>query len=191
MKVYTGGGDKGQTSLFSGERVAKHALRIDAYGDLDELNSVIGSLLAFLPRECSETAAQLDTIQGRLFQAGAWFATQPDSTAINYLDDFPKQFATELEQDIDALSDQLPPLKAFILPAGHQAAGWAHVARTVCRRCERKASGLLAEEPQLSTQPAIQNILVYLNRLSDYLFIVARHINKVSGTPEKVWRKEQ
>lgn len=190
MKVYTGGGDKGKTSLFSGERVNKHSHRIDAYGDLDELNSVIGALLAALPENCVETAAQLDTIQAKLFQASAWFATLPDSPATKYLDDFPEQFTTELEHDIDTISGQLPPLKKFILPAGHQAASWAHIARTVCRRCERKASGLIEEEPALTAESAIKNILVYLNRLSDYFFVVARYINKVSDTPEKVWEKE-
>ncbi len=190
MKVYTGGGDKGKTSLFSGERVSKHSLRIDSYGDLDELNSVVGALMAFVPEKCPEIIPQLDTIQIRLFQAGAWLATLPGSTAITYLDDFPEQFATDLEKQIDHLSQQLPALKVFILPAGHQAAGWAHIARTVCRRCERKAIKLADKEPDLLTETPLRNILVYLNRLSDYFFVVARFVNVKSGVPEKEWKKE-
>ncbi|WP_028584319.1 cob(I)yrinic acid a,c-diamide adenosyltransferase [Desulfogranum mediterraneum] len=190
MKVYTGGGDKGKTSLFSGERVAKHSLRIESYGDLDELNSLIGAVLAVLPDNSQLVARELAQIQARLFQAGAWLATTADSSASQFLDPMDESLVSELEGAIDTLSEELPPLKVFILPGGHQSAALAHVARTVCRRCERRASQLVEElEAEGELDAALSVIAVYLNRLSDYLFVAARYLNKVTATQEQAWQK--
>ncbi len=189
MKVYTGGGDKGKTSLFSGERVAKYSLRIDAYGDLDELNSVIGAVIAFLPENTNLVKDELDHIQAKLFQAGAWMATTPDSSAMKFLEDFSPALVTSLEGKIDELSETLPPLKEFIMPGGCQAASMAHIARTVCRRCERKVIQLLDEVEAETTDPSLQQVAVYLNRLSDYMFVAARYLNMVSDKEDQVWKQ--
>ena len=188
MKIYTGGGDKGKTSLFSGERVAKHHPRIEAYGDLDELNSLLGAVAALVPATESAVLQDLDQIQSQLFMAGAWLATTPESSATAYLAPISATLAKELEGRIDALSEVLPVLKEFILPGGQPVAAWSHVARTVCRRCERRLTGLIeASGGEGSEQLAV--IQVYLNRLSDYLFVLARYLNQSLGTVDKVWRK--
>jgi len=128
MKICTGTGDKGKTSLFSGERVTKADSRIDAYGDLDELNSILGALTAHLSAE-EELAAELQQIQSDLFQAGAWLATSPDSAAIDSLKEISADQIVFLEKAIDRFEKELPTLKSFILPGGHITAAWAHVAR--------------------------------------------------------------
>jgi cob(I)alamin adenosyltransferase len=189
MKIYTGGGDKGKTSLFSGERVAKHHPRIEAYGDLDELNSLLGAVAALAPATEPAILQDLDRIQSQLFMAGAWLATTPDSSATAYLTPVPATLAKELETRIDALSEVLPVLKEFILPGGQPVAAWSHVARTVCRRCERRLTGLI-ETSGSDGSEQLAAIQVYLNRLSDYLFVLARYLNQALGTVDKVWRKE-
>ncbi|MBM9512588.1 cob(I)yrinic acid a,c-diamide adenosyltransferase [Desulfogranum marinum] len=189
MKVYTGGGDKGKTSLFSGERVAKYSLRIDSYGDLDELNSVIGAIHSHLPENTESIKNELLHIQARLFQAGAWLATTPESSAIDFLEELEESVVKDLENKIDELTAELTPLKEFILPGGTPGASWAHIGRTVCRRCERKVTQLVEEEKGSKIDSALQVILVYLNRLSDYLFVVARFANKAEGRPDQVWRQ--
>lgn len=188
MKVYTGGGDKGKTSLFSGERVAKHHIRIEAYGDLDELNSILGAVIALLPDQEPSVREDLEEIQSNLFLAGAWLATTPDSSATNYLTALPTAVVKALEQRIDTLSEVLPELREFILPGGQSVAAWAHVARTVCRRCERRLTELIETASADSSELAV--IQVYLNRLSDYLFVLARFLNKLMGTPDKTWKKQ-
>ena len=186
MKVYTGGGDKGKTSLFSGERVPKHHIRIEAYGDLDELNSILGVVASYLPEGEQVVRDDFEGIQSNLFLAGAWLATTPDSSATGYLTVLPLTVSSDLERRIDALSDVLPVLKEFILPGGQPVAAWAHVARTVCRRCERRLTELIETSNGGSELAAIQ---VYLNRLSDYLFVLARYLNQVLGTADKTWKK--
>ena len=188
MKVYTGGGDKGKTSLFSGERVPKHHIRIEAYGDLDELNSVLGAVIADLPENENEVRDDLEKIQANLFLAGAWLATTPNSSATSYLTTLPTNVSKDLENRIDALSEVLPVLKEFILPGGKPVAAWSHIARTVCRRCERRLTELIevstdADESELAV------IQIYLNRLSDYLFVLARYLNQALGTPDNTWKK--
>ncbi len=189
MKVYTRGGDKGKTSLFSGERVSKHHLRIEAYGDLDELNSILGAVGASVPDSEQAVREDILSIQEQLFQAGAWLATTPDSSAMEFLAPLAAETVDELENKIDAFSDLLPALKEFILPGGHPSAAWAHVARTVCRRCERRTIQLDTESPDQDNQN-LKVILMYLNRLSDYLFVLARYLNKVTGVREKVMKKK-
>jgi len=188
MKIYTGGGDQGTTSLFSGERVAKSDRRLAAYGTVDELNSVLGAVAAALPPEGSALLDELQRIQQELFQLGAWLAVTPGSTAAGHLHPFTEEPAKRLEIAIDALELELPPLRSFILPGGHPAAAWAHVARTVCRRAERHAVSLLTETAEPRCDPHRPScILVYLNRLSDYLFVLARRLNQLTGMAEQPW----
>lgn len=187
MKIYTGTGDKGKTSLFSGERVSKADVRIDAYGDLDELNSMLGALAAQLSAE-KELAAELQQIQSDLFQSGGWLATRPNPAAIDALKEISAQQVAFLEKAIDRFEKALPALKSFILPGGHITAAWAHVARTVCRRCERKVVPLLSEHIKGKAAGPYQRLLVYLNRLSDYLFMLARYCNHIHGVSDKPWR---
>ena len=186
MKVYTGGGDKGKTSLFSGERVPKHHIRIEAYGDLDELNSILGVVAAYLPPDNQGLCDDLDGMQANLFLAGAWLATTPDSSATGSLTSLPPEVSRKLEERIDTLSESLPVLKEFILPGGQPVAAWCHVARTVCRRCERRLTELMEASNGAGELAAI---LVYLNRLSDYLFVLARYLNQALGTADKTWKK--
>ena len=187
MKIYTGTGDKGKTSLFSGERVTKADPRIDAYGDLDELNSILGVLAAHLSTE-EEIAAELQQIQFDLFQGGAWLATRPDSAAMGFLKEISAEQIAFLEKAIDRFEKELPALKSFILPGGHITAAWAHVARTVCRRCERKVVSLFNKTMKGKAAEPYQRLLVFLNRLSDYLFVLARHCNHIHGVTDKPWR---
>lgn len=183
MKVYTGSGDRGKTSLFSGERIPKNDLRIEAYGDVDELNSVIGGLVAGLPETLQPLTAELTRIQGDLLDVGAWLATTPGSAAVEMLSPFKPGKVAWLEAAIDRLDENLPPLKGFILPGGHPAGAWAHIARTVCRRAERHALKI-TQDPQ---DESAQMILTYLNRLSDYMFVFARYCNQQTGTRETLW----
>jgi cob(I)alamin adenosyltransferase len=187
MKIYTGTGDKGKTSLFSGERVSKADARIDAYGDLDELNSILGAVAAYLPGETALTA-ELQQIQSDLFQAGAWLATRPNSSAIESLAELSIDRITFLENAIDRFEKQLPAIRDFILPGGHISAAWAHVARTVCRRCERKVAPLIDQALHSNAGSQYQNLFVYLNRLSDYLFVFARHCNFIHGVSDNPWK---
>lgn len=186
IKVYTGTGDRGKTSLFSGERVGKADLRIEAYGDVDELNAGIGALVAVLPVEATRLAAALRAIQGDLFELGAWLATTPASGAAGLLPPFGEERATGLEKAMDAMDAKLPELKAFILPGGHPAAAMAHVARTVCRRTERHVLRLSEAEGEAAVPASIP---LYLNRLSDYLFVCARFCNHLCGVADLPWQR--
>ena len=183
MKIYTGSGDRGKTSLFSGERIGKSDLRIEAYGDVDELNSVLGGVIAALPDSLSPLAGELTKIQCDLLGVGAWLATTPGSSAVGMLAPFTPEKVAWLEAAIDRLDEPLPPLQGFILPGGHPAAAGAHVARTVCRRAERHVLRITDDAGDASTGP----LLTYLNRLSDYLFVLARHCNLQTGTAETLW----
>lgn len=188
MKIYTGTGDEGKTSLFSGERVEKSNPRLEAYGGLDELNAILGALVSALPRSEEALLEELLRIQGDLFQVGAWLATMPDSPATTVLDEITPEQITRLEAAIDHMEAVLPPLSGFILPGGHMAASWAHIARTVCRRVERKIVGLFEDDPGEIPIP-LQRMLVYINRLSDYLFVLARFCNRIFGVADIPWSK--
>jgi cob(I)alamin adenosyltransferase len=189
MKIYTGTGDGGRTSLFSGERIAKDDARIEAYGAVDELNAVVGALLAALPDapQGLDIRAQLVQIQSDLFHVGAWLATTPDSPSTARLTPLTDDCGRRLESQIDAMQAELPELDAFILPGGHPSAGWAHIARTVCRRAERRAVTLAGS--QGSSSGSSENLLTYLNRLSDYFFVLARYCNHLAGVKDVLWRK--
>ena len=187
MKIYTGTGDKGKTSLFSGERLLKDNARIDAYGDIDELNSILGTLAAHLADE-KELIEELRQIQSVLMQLSAWLATGPNSASIESLAEISTEQITFLENAIDRLQKGLPVLKGFILPGGHITAAWAHVARTICRRSERKVVPLLSNSLKGKADEQYRNLFIFLNRLSDYLFVLARHCNHIQGVPDKLWK---
>jgi cob(I)alamin adenosyltransferase len=188
MKIYTGTGDRGKTSLFSGERVSKNNLRIDAYGDLDELNSVIGALASAMDHELKALKDEIQVIQVLLLEAGAWLATTPGAASERFLKPFTDTPAQMLEGAIDRINDALPELRHFIPPGGHLSACLAHMARTVCRRVERRVTELAEnkDSPPDSSE-TLKHILVFLNRLSDYLFVVARHCNHHYGQKDVLW----
>ena len=178
MKIYTRTGDDGSTALFSGGRVPKHHPRVEAYGTADEMNSVLGLARALKPSP--DTDAYLIHVQNQLFHLGADLATMMDTKNERALRISETQVRW-LEESIDALTAQLPPLSAFILPGGTPAAAQIHVARTICRRVERLVA-------QLAEQEAINaNLLPYLNRLSDFLFTLARWENHHAGIADDQW----
>lgn len=178
MKIYTKTGDEGTTSLVGGRRVSKAHQRIEAYGTVDELNAHIG-LLRDLPVNTSRMAL-LKEVQDRLFTIGSHLATDADPARYK-LPDLQTADVALLEQAIDEMQDTLEPLRAFVLPGGHEAVSWAHVARTVCRRAERSVLVLHEQEP------VEQLIRVYLNRLSDYLFVLSRAMAKELSAEEVTW----
>lgn len=182
VKIYTRAGDSGETGLYRGPRVGKDCLRIEAYGTVDELNSAIGLLRSEpIPPEIDPL---LEGIQNRLFELGAELAT-PDAErhGTQYIR---ADHVRELEAAIDRLDADLEPLTRFILPTGTRAGALAHVARTVCRRAERRMVALIREALALGT-PLSPTSLAYLNRLSDLLFVLARWLNKKAGKSESPW----
>ncbi len=177
MKIYTKKGDSGETSLFGGERVLKKHIRIDTYGTVDELNSVLGVALA---HSCSdETRNWLSELQKQLFVLGADLATPPEKKA--RIDRITPKHTDYLEQAIDKMEESLPALKTFILPGGSICGAHLHLARTICRRAER-----LAVECTRSEE-ITPEVLKYLNRLSDFLFTLARYENMKAGAEETPW----
>ena len=180
MKIYTKTGDQGTTSLFGGKRVSKAELRIDAYGTVDELNSFIG-----LNRDQEVNVSRgevLGRIQNTLFIIGSILATEPgnEKVKIPKLEEDDVMF---LEGEIDAMESELEPLRFFILPGGHQSVSFCHIARTVCRRAERIVIALHEHEKNVSPL-----IIQYLNRLSDYLFVLCRKMSAELGVEEVAWR---
>lgn len=177
MKIYTKGGDAGQTSLFKGERVPKDHLRIRAYGTLDELNANLGMALAFGADE--PMAARLTRIQAEIFQLGAELATPRDKTLS--MATIGAAEIQALESEIDEMEKKLQPLKSFILPGGCLPSAALHVARTVSRRAEREIVVLHRAEPLRA------EVLQYVNRLSDALFVMARYANHVAKVADVPW----
>ncbi|QDH79435.1 cob(I)yrinic acid a,c-diamide adenosyltransferase [Echinicola soli] len=178
MKLYTKGGDQGQTSLLGGSRVSKADLRIEAYGTIDELNAFLGLLKDQAVNQ--KRSGQLKTIQDRLFTIGADLATEQGNDKVKKPDILEEDVAY-LEKEIDQMEEKLPLLKNFILPGGHPAISYSHVARTVCRRAERRIIAL-------HTQEALDEIIIkYLNRLSDYLFVLGRIIAIELEVKEITW----
>jgi cob(I)alamin adenosyltransferase len=178
MKIYTRTGDKGLTTLIGGTRVHKSDLRIECYGTVDELNSYIG-LIA-----CQDISTyykdQLKAIQDRLFTVGAYLASDPDKSTMK-IPDLHEADVLYLESEIDTMVDQLPELRHFILPGGNTTVAYCHLARCICRKAERLVVGLAIESH------VDEKMTVYLNRLSDYLFVLARKLNQDAGTPENIW----
>jgi cob(I)alamin adenosyltransferase len=182
MKLYTRGGDAGETSLFGGDRVRKDDPRIWAYGEVDELNSALGLAVAELPDE--DSRARLRRVQSELFDVCAELATPDLATNPTRARSVPRVGQDEvdaLERWIDELEDEVAPLTHFVLPGGSRAAATLHLARTICRRAERRVVAFAAETP---LSPALVR---YLNRLSDLLFALARAANARAGVPEPVW----
>ncbi|WP_421775397.1 cob(I)yrinic acid a,c-diamide adenosyltransferase [Gracilimonas sp.] len=177
MKIYTKKGDSGNTSLFGGQRVSKSSKRIDAYGTVDELNSILGMAAA---HGLSDKGAELiETVQQQLFVLGADLAT-PQSREVR-IERIGNSEVDFLENAIDEMEEALEPLKNFILPGGAEAGATLHFARTVCRRAERITVECRHEE-EIS-----EVAIMYINRLSDFLFVLARFENKEAGTEEKTW----
>ena len=182
MKIYTKTGDKGQTSLLGGTRVGKDHIKIEAYGTVDELNSFIGVLIS--NKISSEISDFLGRLQPDLFTLGSHLAADQEKLRMK-LPHLPAERIIEMEEFIDLLNNRLSPLKSFVLPSGNEAASMAHVCRCVCRRAERHAVGLAKLE---EINP---DIITYLNRLSDLLFVIARsilheaHIKDVPWLPPK------
>jgi cob(I)alamin adenosyltransferase len=167
--------------------VSKSDQRVEACGAVDELNAVLGVLISLLPKEVAIPPEEMDRIQSNLFHIGAILATTFDSSTFASLDGIAEEEIRFLERAIDRMEEELVPLRAFILPRGHLSGAWAHVARTVCRRAERRLIGLFTESSADRSNKAFRTPLVFMNRLSDYLFVVARYCNKVHGTEEKIW----
>ena len=190
MKIYTKTGDTGQTSLISGRRVSKADIRIDSYGTVDELNSWIG-----LVRDQPVNESRRDLlkeIQDRLFTVGATLATDPSAdparkTPRKAMPDIVEGDVTLLEQAMDAMDTELPELRLFVLPGGHESVSYAHLARTVCRRAERLVIALNDESSRAGV-PVDPLVIQYLNRLSDYLFVLSRKMTQELGVEEVAWK---
>jgi cob(I)alamin adenosyltransferase len=182
-RIYTKSGDKGDTGLGDGSRVPKDHPRVAAYGSTDELNAVIGLLVADGEGLSSEQAALLRSIQNDLFDLGADLCLPESEDTASALRVREEQ-VTRLENEIDRCNEHLQPLRSFVLPGGSRAAAWCHLARTVCRRAERELVTLMRTE---SINP---NVLMYLNRLSDYLFVLSRALNE-NGANDVLWAPGQ
>ncbi|OIQ22735.1 cob(I)yrinic acid a,c-diamide adenosyltransferase [Lacinutrix sp. MedPE-SW] len=189
MKVYTKTGDKGTTALFGGTRVPKHHIRIDSYGTVDELNSYIGLIR---DQEINQLYKNiLIIIQNKLFTIGAILATDPEKMVLKNgkerlnINKITSEDIELLEREMDSMNESLPQMTHFVLPGGHQTVSFCHVARCVCRRAERLASALNDIEPFLP------EALTYLNRLSDYLFVLARKLTHDLQADEVKWIPEK
>ncbi|MAO08838.1 MAG: ATP:cob(I)alamin adenosyltransferase [Alteromonas sp.] len=185
MKIYTKTGDQGTTALFGGTRVPKHHIRIESYGTVDELNSHLGLIR---DQEINATyKEQLIQIQDKLFTVGAILATDPKKATLKSGKErlnIPKIESEDiafLEKEMDVMDEALPPMTHFVLPGGHTTVSYCHIARTVCRRAERLAV-LLHQNEAVN-----ENVLIYLNRLSDYLFVLARKLSKDLEADEIAW----
>lgn len=183
MRVYTRKGDKGETGLLGGERIRKDHIRTETYGTVDELNSQIGAIRALLTD--ARLTDELEVIQRNLLNAGSRLAGSAEACRQYGVTPPGPEQAADLEQAIDRMLDNLPKLEAFILPGGSPAAAQAHIARTVCRRAERRLISLL----DTLDEPDLRDLLVYINRLSDYLYALARTCNALAGGTDTLWRE--
>ena len=185
MKIYTKTGDDGTTSLFGGTRVKKHHIRIESYGTIDELNSWLGLIRD--QKIDLHTKETLQLIQNKLFTVGAVLATDPEKAQLKNgkerlnIEKIKTEDIELLEQEIDAMEASLTPMTHFILPGGHQTVSYCHISRTVCRRAERMATHLYEQEP------FEENVLLFINRLSDYLFVLARKLSMDLKAKEIKW----
>jgi cob(I)alamin adenosyltransferase len=185
MKIYTKTGDKGKTSLFTGRRVSKHHLRIESYGTVDELNSYIGLIKDHAPE--GEDLSLLHRIQDRLFTIGSILATEPEKAEDTRfkIPKIAEEDILALEESMDKMNEALPEMTHFVLPGGHPTVSFCHVGRTVCRRAERRITGLNDE------QTVDDKVLKYINRLSDYLFVLSRYWGKKVNANEVKWIPEK
>jgi cob(I)alamin adenosyltransferase len=183
MKIYTKTGDTGETGLFGGGRVRKDSVRVDAYGEVDELNATLG--LARSLSMPSDLDALLQRLQDQLFTVGAVLATPTGTKASGYIPPLKVEWVTDMEHAIDTFETELSPMTHFILPGGSQAAAALHLCRTVCRRAERHVVAATSEGE------ASLEVLAYLNRLSDLLFVMARVANHRVGIEDVKWIPEK
>lgn len=184
MNIYTRTGDQGQTSLVGGQRVSKTCTRLESYGTIDELCSQIGLLITYCTQQSDiET---LTDIQEKLFVVGGYLATDNTQHDIRPGNIVTQEMVTDLEQKIDTISASLPPFRCFILPGGCRSAALAHVCRTVCRRAERRILALVEEGNEVDVQ-----VIAYVNRLSDYLFVLARKLNQDQQYEETIWVRQK
>ena len=182
MKIYTKTGDDGTTGLVGGSRVKKYDLRLEAYGTIDELNATIGVLLSSeLPENVTET---LYKIQNKLFNIGSQLASDEKGEAFTASLSITNENIKDIEQAIDKYQSKLPELKQFVLPGGNFSAAQCHVARTVCRRAERRILQF-AEHAKVADET-----IIYINRLSDFFFVLARKLTFDSGLEEVAWKKD-
>lgn len=179
-KIYTKTGDGGNTTLIGGTKIPKSHIRIETYGTVDELNSYTGLVGDLITHTHSKTI--LKQIQDRLFTIGASLACDPDKEPRMKIPDLKEEDITLLEKEIDSMNEELPPMKHFVLPGGHPAVSTAHIARCVCRRAERLCVNM--QQHQEFTEPLI---IKYLNRLSDYFFVLSRFIARQLNVPEIKW----
>ena len=181
MKIYTKAGDEGKTSLIGGTKVPKSHMRIETYGTVDELNSYIG----LVSDMCADAKVQivLNEVQDRLFTVGSSLACDPDKEPHLKIPDLKEEDIAGLELAMDAMNEVLAPMKSFIIPGGHQAISTAHIARCVCRRAERWCVNMQEEDLFVETL-----VIKYLNRLSDYLFTLARYIGHLNGVADLPWK---
>ncbi|MFG0264597.1 MAG: cob(I)yrinic acid a,c-diamide adenosyltransferase [Rhodopirellula sp. JB055] len=195
MKIYTRTGDSGTTGLFGGPRVAKDDTRIEAYGTVDELNAALGQVRSALEQSTTDSTDAktalselhdcIVQVQHELFSIGAELASpHPDQFDLQVIT---PPHIERLESWIDAAEQQLPPLKQFILPGGSALASHIHLSRAVCRRAERRVISL-ADAVQAET-PISDSVIIYLNRLSDWLFVVSRLVNQIQDVPDQIWEK--
>jgi cob(I)alamin adenosyltransferase len=182
MKIYTKTGDNGTTGLYNGKRVPKNHVLIEAIGTVDELNALLGAVLAGLNKTDHKLIADIiNTLQEQLFIIGSELANPSERRDAVY--NVSTEQVSQLERWLDDITNQLPPLKYFIIPGGSATSSKLHVARTVCRRAERR---LVAAAEQIKIN---KHILIYLNRLADLLFQLARLANQQSNIPDKLWKK--
>lgn len=181
MKIYTKTGDKGETGLFGAGRVSKDSLRIEAYGTVDELNSFLGNAITEINN--AELKKILFKIQNQLFIVGSDLAA-PNEDKQGIIPRVEEEYIKEVENHIDYFSEKLDELKNFILPGGTKGASILHIARSVCRRAERKVVKLN------KTEKVNPFIIIFLNRISDFLFVLARYENKINNQPDVNWNKE-
>ncbi|KAA6333442.1 Cob(I)yrinic acid a c-diamide adenosyltransferase [termite gut metagenome] len=177
--VYTKTGDQGTTGLIGGTRVLKNHIRLEAYGTTDELNSQLGLLATYLTEKSDRDF--ITKVQNKLFSLGAYLATDQEKVPITAISNITPDDVTDVEREIDRIDDTLPSLHAFVIPGGSRGAAVCHVCRTVCRRTERCVL-TLAESDSVAS-----DLLIYLNRLSDYLFILSRKINIIEKRDEIFW----
>jgi cob(I)alamin adenosyltransferase len=182
LKIYTGFGDKGKTRLYGGDIVDKDHLRVKAYGAMDELNSIIGLLITYIDQE--ELISSLQKIQYKIFELSAELAAAADKQSKLKIPTITDENIKELEYKIDAIDNKLEPLQNFILPGGSRSAAVCHLVRTVCRRAEREIITLN------SMEVVDERIIIYVNRLSDYFFVLARLLNKENNIADIPWISE-
>lgn len=184
MKVYTKTGDKGQTSLIGGVRVSKCCERLESYGTVDELNSQVGLLVTYCTDQ--RDVDFLTQVQRNLFVVGSYLATDTEKTELRTTSIVTEQMILDVEKEIDSIDEILPPIKLFILPGGSRGASVCHVCRTVCRRAERRILSLSETGVNID-----DNVISYVNRLSDYFFVLARKLNVIANQNEIIWERKK